>query len=154
MTERHDACREYLDSYRELLMESERLSSGARSLWEAATGVTSHLTGMPVSHDAERDVKTLLAEASEAAERHLAEALRKRAEIETFIGTIPGGMNRMILSYRYINLMTWPQVMAAMENAGIPYSERNIFNLHGRALEAAREKWNELHRKGEDHACL
>jgi hypothetical protein len=141
---KHDECREFLESYRGLLLETDRLSSSARILWDTATGITSHLTGMPRSGPG-ADVKTALAAATDAADARLREALKKREEIERFVQQVPGQMNRYILSLRYIDLLTWVKIAERLENTNMPYSDRNIYVMHGRALEAARALWDETY---------
>ena len=140
-----DKCREFLESYRGLMLEATRLGLSARSLWEAATGVTSHLSGMPRSNGDSEAVKVALAQATKDTDRRLAEALRKREEIEVFLDGITNDVYRNLLKMRYVDLHHWPVIVEAFEASGIPYCDRSIFNLHGYALDAAREHWKTLH---------
>lgn len=140
-----DKCREFLESYKGLVLEAKRLGLSARSLWEAATGVTSHLSGMPRSNGDSEDVKVALAQASQDTDRRLAEALWKRHEVERFLDGIENDVYRNLLKMRYVDLLRWPTIVEAFEASGIPYCDRSIFNLHGYALDAAREHWKTLH---------
>lgn len=140
-----DRCREFLESYKGLVLEAKRLGLSARSLWEAATGVTSNLSGMPRSNGDSESLKVALAQASQDTERRLAEALWKRHEVERFLDGIENDVYRNLLKMRYVDLLRWPDIVEAFEDSGIPYCDRNIFNLHGYALDAARELWKKNH---------
>lgn len=142
---RPDKCREFLESYKGLVLEAERLGLSARSLWDTATGITSHITGMPRSSGDSEAIKVALAQATQETDRRLAEALKRRQEVEKFIDGIENDVHRNLLHMRYTDLLRWPAIVEAFERSGVPYCDRNIFNIHGDALRAARELWKKTH---------
>lgn len=67
----------------------------------------------------------------------------KEEEVNCFLDKLPDQRHRALLQLRYVDLLRWPDVRARLEQVGVYYSERQIFNLHGKALEAARALWRE-----------
>lgn len=74
---------------------------------------------------------------------------RQEEDVNRFLETLPDARHRTLLALRYVDLLRWPDVRARMEEVGMYYSERQIFNLHGKALEAARGRWREEKTRGE-----
>ena len=77
-----------------------------------------------------------------------AEWTAREKEVEAFLDGIRDRCYQAILKLRYVDLLHWSQVMDAMEKSGLYYSERQIYNLHGQALDVARALWRE---KGEQN---
>jgi hypothetical protein len=46
-------------------------------------------------------------------------------------------------------MLRWPKIVEELKKVGIYYEERQVYRLHGDALNAARDLWNQ--RKGEQH---
>lgn len=65
----------------------------------------------------------------------------REEEVNRFLDRLPDYKHRVILSLRYVDLLRWPVVKQRMESVGLYYEERQMFNLHGKALEAARALW-------------
>ena len=145
-----DECRLWLESYRELRTEEERLWQRHQRLLSQATRITAQLKDVPVGGggDKEQLLAALADEDGEAMAMH-ARAQQRRREIEEFIDTIPTPNSRIILRYRYVELMPWEKLMMALQKSGIWYERSHIFRLHGIALKEARSAWR--HRKEAEH---
>lgn len=76
------------------------------------------------------------------------EAIRRETEVERFIGMITDCNQRVVLRLRYVDLLPWPSIQEQLQEYGICYSERQIFRIHGEALQAARALWEDIY-KGE-----
>ena len=68
-------------------------------------------------------------------EHHRAWCVLER-EVGTVIGQIEDPVCRAVLSLRYISLLRWSEIQDRMEQQGLYYSQRQIFNLHNQGLEA------------------
>ena len=53
-------------------------------------------------------------------------------------------VRRAVLSLRYISLLRWPEIQQRLEEQGLFYSQRQIFNLHRMGLKDVERS---LHRK-------
>ena len=143
----HDACREFLESYGELMIEVRRLRDTHVSLWEQSTNITARLSDMPGGGGGDRDgLLAVLADADEKTLRKYTEAMSRKAEIESFVDAVPGSLNRTILRLRYIERLDWDSVGNRLARAGLLLSERQVFRRHGQALQEARKLWEETHR--------
>jgi len=58
--------------------------------------------------------------------------------VEAFIALLPDERHRAVLTLRYIDCLRWPQVEEKLKELGVWYDERQMFRLHGAALQAAR----------------
>lgn len=77
---------------------------------------------------------------------------RAEDEVDRFLDGIADVRYRAILKFRYVDLYTWPRVIKELEKSGIYYEERQVYRLHGKALNEARELWRarqEENRHGE-----
>lgn len=137
-----DECRVWLESYRELRTEANRLFRRHQQLASQATRTTTQLTAVPGGGNGDKErLLAALADADEEALSKHAESLRRMREIETFIDSLPSQNSRIILRHRYIELLRWTQIRFALERSGIYYEMAQIYRLHGIALREAREAW-------------
>lgn len=144
----YDSCRAYLESYKELVAEARRLRSTIFSLWDNLTGTTGNYSGMPGGGSEYSDgALAALADARQRAAGKLEDVLREKKEMEEFIDSVPGEVNRVVLRLRYIEMLDWPHVAYQMDRAGIPYSQRQLLRIHGQALQAARVVWAERNKE-------
>ena len=142
-----DDCRLWLESYRELRVEADRLWRRHIRLANQATRTTTQLSPVPGGGGGDRgQILAMLADSDREAVAKHAEALECMKDIEDFIERLPTRESRIILRLRYVELLRWPQVKRALERSHVFYEERQIYRLHGIALREARELWNE--RKG------
>jgi hypothetical protein len=150
-----DELRLYLESYRELLLEADRLQSTGLGLRERAESTTGHITGMPKGGGDNGGLLAALTEMTIQADRKLAEAVRRKVELEDFVDSVNGAVEREILRLRYIELLRWPEIERRLATLGVYYESRSVYRLHKRALNAARTRWNELkgERNEEDTRC-
>jgi len=127
-------------------MEIKRIKRKLDLLEARALNVTSQLTGMPRGGNSDRDaVLASLADATGEYYRRLAEAEQHELEVLQFIDSIPEQMYRVILKLRYIDRKRWSNVLSALSREGYDLEQRRLFYLHGKALNAAREKYKETH---------
>lgn len=104
------------------------------------TGVSGHNSGAQKDGQwaALADLRELLAE-------QYSRALRSEVEVERFLSKIEDPNQRVILRMRYADCMRWPEVQEKLQEDGVYYSERQIFRLHGEALQTARKLHRELY---------
>jgi hypothetical protein len=62
-------------------------------------------------------------------------------EVDNFLDRIEDDRYRAILKLRYVDMLRWPKIVEELKKVGIWYEERQVHNLHGDALNAARELW-------------
>lgn len=127
-------------------MEIKRVRRKLDLLEARALNVTSQLTGMPRGGSSDRDaVLAALADATADYYRRLAEAEQHELNVLQFIDAIPDQMQRIILKLRYIDRKRWPGVLSELERFGEQMDRATMFRLHGKALNAARELYKEIH---------
>lgn len=61
--------------------------------------------------------------------------------VERFIARLGDPVCRTVLRLRYLEGLSWTQLQKRLYQDGLYYSERQIFRLHGAALQEARELW-------------
>lgn len=137
----------FLNSVRHAKVEQERLQRQIAELDARCTKITASLSAVPGggNADAQRQWAAL------ADKRALLTDLLERemhaiTEVETWIKELRRERSREVLLYRYVNLMTVPEITAAFAAAGVPYSQRQIERFLTDALADAYEKW-----RGEHH---
>lgn len=141
-----DPVRAFLNSILEYRIEIKRLRRKIASLESRATSITAQLTGMPRGGGADSTVVlAALADATREYYAKLVRAERRELEVIEFIDSLPTQSSRLILRLHYVDRKRWPQVLADLNAAGKEVSERQMFRLHGVALNEARQKWKETH---------
>lgn len=134
--------REFLGSVWYARAEIERLSVRIKEMQTQATKMTSQATGMPRSGGA--DAQALWSrivddtDALYAKQRFYYEHVKL---VEQFIDELSTDKYKEILKLRYVNCMSWPEVEGHLQHAGFYYEIRQVFRLHGAALEEARRVW-------------
>lgn len=128
----NDEKKEYLNQYRNARMEIIRLDEQLRELRASRIIPAQRNDGMP--HGAGGgDLSEYAAQVNEIEQ----DILSKRYRLIEVFDTIRRAIDRcsyeddrLLLTYRYIRLMTWERIAVKMG-----YSWRQIIRLHGRALE-------------------
>ena len=139
-----DPVRAFLNSILAYRIEIKRLRRKIASLESRATSITAQLTGMPRGGGADSTaVLAALADATREYYAKLVRAERRELEVIEFIDGLPTQSSRLILRLRYVDRKHWPQVLSGLNEAGMGISERQMFRLHGVALNEARQKWKE-----------
>ena len=64
-------------------------------------------------------------------------------EVDNFLDGITDVRHRAILKLRYVDMLRWPKIEQELKKIGIFYEIRQIHNLHGDALNEARDLWNQ-----------
>lgn len=73
-------------------------------------------------------------EYSEQITKKLGELYEAKIEISEVISRVDGGKSRVLLRMRYLKYMSWAEIANEMD-----YSERNIYYMHDKALEEAKD---------------
>lgn len=145
--EQYPDARQFLESVRTSRAAALRC---ARRMWELRTqveSITAPLNSSPVSNggkDVHGDAR--LAALTDLQDRLIAASddwLRRVKEAEDFVDRIENVEYRILLQLRYIDCNRWDDVQGRMALSGLYYSDRQMFRLHGRALQAARRLWDE-----------
>lgn len=63
--------------------------------------------------------------------------------VEEFVSKIESNAYRAILELRYIECLPWNMVIEQLKSVGMWYSATRVYQLHGKALQAARKLWEE-----------
>lgn len=145
--EKPDAARAFLESVREARFNMDRASRELRKEEARCEQITAQLSGDHGGNgDPHKDgAWAVLADRRTQLEECYAEAERRAVAVEEFVKQIPAANHRILLRLRYIDLLHWPEVRKRLGDYKLYYSERQIFRLHGDALEAARKLWAEIY---------
>jgi hypothetical protein len=138
-----DELRAFLGSVQEARFRYNRAVSREQELRERCESMTTNWSSEPHgSGDVHKD-GPLVALAQAHAELKPLYLAWERAEdeVDRFLDGIPDVRHRAILKYRYVDLYKWPRVVAELERSGIYYEERQVYRIHGKALNVARELW-------------
>lgn len=130
--------KDYLQRYRDARREIARVQAEIEEVRSQAERITPRYGLEPRGSGADHDkIGTVLARA-EVYEKELrlreADAMTLCVETIGFIDRIPSAESRLILTLRYINLLSWREIEERMY-----LSERSVFRVHGRALREAQE---------------
>lgn len=139
--------RQFLTSVREARFMQQRCSVRLKELESQAAKVTAQMNGMPGggSGDLHKDgIMIALAMQRDRLAAAYREAMATEDAVEAFIQKLPTDSHRCVLRLRYIECLRWPDVLCALANAGLTYSERQMYRLHGEALEQARKLWEQM----------
>lgn len=150
---RKDDVRQLLWSVRDLTSKTNLAYDRWQRLKATAEAVTAKYLSAPGGSKGDQRKDAVWATAAEAHERfreaYNAAAIRER-EVNELISALPSRDHREILHYRYLAGLSWPDVFQMLEHDGIFYSERQVFNLHGDALNELRRIYHERREHDED----
>ena len=150
-TQKVDPVKDFLYSVRESRFNVCRCQRRLAQMEAQSQSVTTRMDASPGGGggDPHRDsVLAALSDQRDLLRGMYAEAIRKESDVERFISGLSDSAHRVLLRLRYVDGLTWPQVQGEMEQSGIYYSERQIYRIHGDALQAARQLWTEQHPEG------
>ena len=140
---RADPVREFLRSGLEARLEVRRHQRRTEELESRCTRLVAQMTGMPAGGGSGLEA-TWAALADERQEQRLVQAeLDQYHAVERFIARLGDPVCRTVLRLRYLEGLSWTQLQKRLYQDGLYYSERQIFRLHGAALQEARELWTE-----------
>lgn len=144
-----DPCRQFLESYRELMSEVDRLWRKHLRLENQATQITARLSPVPGGGGSNREeLLALLADSDGDVLRRMTEAEQRAKEIEELIDRIPTPAYRVVLRLRYLECLPWNDIERRMEKSKYAYVARQIYRIHGKALMEARGVWEEMNTCG------
>ena len=113
-----------------LRQEKEQIIRLRSETFDRLTNITQTLSDMPSGGTKDPHRYDALAELDvELAEKE-AEIDRARLEIYNAVRKVKENRLRVVLIARYCECMSWPEIQAVMH-----YHERQVYRLHGKALE-------------------
>ena len=151
MTEkRQDPVRAFLETVREARVEEARCRRKLQEIDAQCRTVTGGLSGMPHGGGGDQHKDGPWAALADQRRQHealLTAAVRQEMKVERFIARLGTDSHRIILKLRYVDLLGWPRIQEQLAQQRLCYSDRQIYRLHGEALQEARLVWAELHRE-------
>lgn len=126
--------KEYLLQYQHIQREIEdidRRMAQVRLKYAAPSAI--NYSDMPKAHNSNHDLSDYVAKMDELTDYMISKYTRLRGiEIDIYmrVDRMDNQQERELLRYRYIDGMTWTQVADAMLT-----TERNVYFIHGRALQ-------------------
>lgn len=145
-TPKTDPARAFLLSVREARTERKQLERRLSQLRSEAERITAAYGDRQPGGSGDPHRDALLAEIADRS-AGLDGAVRKCWRVEEladdFIHELGDYRHRAILRLRYIDCLRWPKLTEALTELGLWYEERQVFRLHGVALQEARRIWPE-----------
>lgn len=137
--------KEFLGGVQQVRREITRLEWELRTLRGQCQRATTRMEcGPRGGGDVHRDgILAELADRQEELTEARLELRRQEREMEDFLGRLSDFRYRAVLRLRYGDGLRWGQVKARMEELGLYYSDRQIYNFHRRALREAERLWKE-----------
>lgn len=146
-----DPVRVFLSSVAEARIEARRLRFRRQRLEAAATRVTANITGMPGGGGDRERLLVQLADLQDDCERARLQAEHQEERVAAFINMLQDPVSRVILKLRYCECLPWlladrPKrtVQGEMAKVGYVYEKSQLYRLHGKALNEARELYKEI----------
>lgn len=154
METKRDPVREFLGGVKEARFNKLRCQQNIEAAEAECQRVTAQVSGAPGGGgDLHKDGPwAALADLRSTLWATYREALLKEAEVEKFISLLREETHRVILRLRYVDCLRWPTVLDELEKKNYPYSERQMYRLHGEALYEARQLWGQMHPEEEEEA--
>lgn len=82
-------------------------------------------------------------EETEELDRARRQLEEREKELERFLSRLSDPRYRAVIRLRYGDGLRWSQVKERMEELGLYYSDRQIYNFHRRAMDEARKLWRD-----------
>ena len=145
MDRTQDAARAFLRSYREVRAERRQLERRLDGLRSEAEHITANYNGQPGGGgDPHKDSLLVeISDRSEALDELIKACWRREDLVGEFIQELEDYRHRAILRFRYIECLRWTSVVEELKTVGLFYDERQVYRLHGVALQEARKAWPE-----------
>lgn len=124
--------KEFLNSYKLINSEINRLLSECESYRELAKKITPTYSDTPKSQNTNSKIEIAvekIATLESEINNKIIELLVKKEQIEKAISAINNTTLEEVLKRKYINCQTWEQIAVDMN-----YSWRQVIRLHGQAL--------------------
>ena len=139
---RADPVREFLRSGLEARLEVRRHQRRTEELESRCTRLVAQMTGMPAGGGSGLEATwAALADERQEEQRLVQAELDQYHAVERFIARLGDPVCRTVLRLRYLEGLSWTQLQKRLYQDGLYYSERQIFRLHGAALQEARDLW-------------
>lgn len=141
-----DEVREFLESAKWAHARAVRLYRKVQALETQVEHITPSYSGMPSGGGTDSSNAWLaLAQLRSDYLAEMVKAERREKEVSDFIEGLYAPENKEVLRLRYCERLRWTDVADRMAAAGYYYTDRQVFRIHGRALNEARKKWKEIH---------
>lgn len=144
--QKYDPVKEFLRSAIEARIDLRRHKKKVAELDAQCARLVANMNGMPGGGGDDHRHEQLWNQLAEAREQELLamkRAVEQERTVECFINCLPCAIHRSILKLKYVDDKNWPQVLFALYEEGIYYSERQLFRHHGEALQDARALWKQ-----------
>lgn len=128
-------------NYRALLLETRNLKTRLTMMEDAIDFSSPQLSDMPKAPPRgssaleARIIKVM--EIRELYEEKYTALMAQLRAVEDAIGTLSSPAERLIMRLRYLEGRSWTSVCMALQSEG--YSERQVYRLHGYALQKIKE---------------
>lgn len=142
---KYDPVIEFLRSAIEARIDLRRHKKRVAELDARCARLVANMNGMPGGGGNNHGHEQLWNQLAEAREAELAATRRAEEQeraVERFINQLPCAIHRSILKLKYVDNKNWPQVLFALYEVGVYYSERQLYRHHDRALQFARALWD------------
>lgn len=144
------SCRDFLRSVWYARVEINRLSLSIKEMEAQAMKVTASLGGTRGGNADAQKLWSRLADDTSKLYARQHSYFDQLARVESFIELVPDARQREILKARYVNCLEWRDVRELLCRGGLSYDERQIYRIHGDALETARKLWEKEKEKYDD----
>ena len=150
---RVDDVKDYLASVRWIHARVLRLQRKVQSLEAQVCRITPSYSCVPGGGGSDPSAPWVaLAQLRSDYHQELVELEYQEKEVSDFINSLATPEHREVLYLRYCERLRWPDVAETMRKLGYYYSDRQVYRIHGRALNEAREKWKEIKHGRDDNA--
>ena len=127
-------------------MEAETLLQNLRG-WQSQTRHTSHrldalrqqLQNLPKRQTVTGALKRELEQECGLLRRELEHQRRRNRRAERLLTALPDQRQRLVLSLRYLDGLSWREIAEFFEDTGEPLCERQLYRIHKAALAAVAE---------------
>ena len=143
---KYDPVKEFLRSAIEARIDIRRHKKRVAELDAQCARLVAKMNGMPGGGGDDHSHEQMwnqLAEERAAELRAMKRAEEQKEAVEDFISHLPCAIHRSILKLKYADDKNWPQVLFALYEEGVYYSERQLYRHHGDALQEARALWRQ-----------
>lgn len=123
--------KDWLWRYKEALLDIDSWQRELEEWKTRAEKITQVVSDMPRGGKALKvdDIVIKMTEIMDNIKANVSESQKIKLELEIAFEGLNDGILEGLMKYRYINCLDWAQIAIVMG-----YSERQIFNLHGKAL--------------------
>lgn len=136
------SARDILKAVAEAKSQAVRLSQRIELLESKCTNITARYGGQAAALQGHNELWTILSDERARLAEQLRLVMAMEQQISDWIDLLPREPWRMVLRLRYLDRLSFQEVIDAMSKAARrPYSASQIYRFHHQALEAADALW-------------